>query len=120
MEGVAVAEPPEGSQETPEPKSGEFLLNLPDPEEDSSDSSIEVALDEEPVLEITLTPEEDISTLKINGLNDAPSSGDKVDVGAEPVAPVLDLEDGEISLDLDEELGLELEGSDSPPDPEKP
>ncbi len=167
VEGVAVVEPPEGSQETPEPESGKFLLNLPDPEEGSSDSPIEVALDEEPVLEITPTPEEDTCTLKINGLNDAPSSEDKVDVEAEPVAPVLDLGDGEISLDLDEDLeptspaeepappsaqndeleikleiddsegplttksdetpeieiedlGLELEGSDSPPDPEKP
>jgi len=245
-EGVAIADPPEGSQETPELESGEFLLNLPDPEQESSattlksagsepdtdefvpmefgsdadinleemeveglglglepienetpttaktepeeipvevsqepevvelapeegssDSPIEVALDEEPVLEITPTPEKDTSTLKINGLNDAPSSEDKVDVEAEPVAPVLDLGDGEISLDLDEDLkpaspaeepappsaqideleikleiddsegplttksdetpeieiedlGLELEGSDSPPDPEKP
>ncbi len=166
-EEVAVVDPPDGSQETLEPEPGEFLLNLPDPEEGSSDSPIEVGLDEEPVLEITLTPEEDISTLKINGLNDAPSSEDKVDVETEPVAPVLDLGDGEISLDLDEDLkpaspaeepspppaqideleikleiddsegplttksdetpeieieglGRELEGSDSPPDPEKP
>ena len=164
---LEISESPEVIDLSPEPE----VVDLT-PEDESSDSPIEVAVDEE--LEIaTASPSED-ETLEINDLSevsldentDAEDAKEEevVQVEEEPAAPVLDLGEDEIALEIDEDpelesppppppaqidelelnleiddsegplattntetpeleiedLGLELEGSDSPPDAEKP
>lgn len=130
---------------TPEPESLEIPVEISEErqvadvvlEDSSSDSPTEITIEEEPVLEITpaLPPEEDELTIEIKGLDDFSMDEDisleKTEAEMEPVAPVLDLGDGEISLDLDEspepispaqepspvesdELKLELDDSEGP------
>ena len=145
-------EPSETLPVTSETGSEEISLEISDapevvdlaPEDGSSDSPIEIAVDKEPTIEIapTASPEDEAPALEINDLS-AVSLEEKADIEnakeeETPKAPVLDLGEDEISLELDdsegplstantetseieiEDLGLELEDSDSPPDSEKP
>ena len=165
-EEIAVMDAPEGSQENPEVESGDFLLNLSDAEQESSATALESTTSDSDTLEFTplefgadaninleeveveglglgLEPlEDEAPALEINDLS-AVSLEEKADIEnakeeETPKAPVLDLGEDEISLELDdsegplstantetseieiEDLGLELEDSDSPPDSEKP
>ena len=183
-EDVAVIEAPEISQESPELESGEFLLNLPNTEQDLSATTLKLdssgssanefvpmefgseadinleemeveglglglepfddetpataqAEPEEIPIEISQEPEvvdltSDDITLKTEDLDElsldedvgmkqdddvleiAPSQNLEQDL-AEPMAPVLDLGDTEISLDLDE--GFEPESPAEEPSP---
>jgi len=87
-------------------------------EDGSSDSPIEIAADKEPTIEIapTASPEDEAPALEINDLS-AVSLEEKADIEnakeeETPKAPVLDLGEDEISLELDEDPEPE-----SPPTP---
>jgi len=89
------------------------------PEDGSSDSPIEIAVDEEPTIEIVpaASPEDEAPALEINDLS-AVSLEEKADIEntqeeEAPKAPVLDLGEDEISLELDEDP----EPESSPPPP---
>ena len=84
-----------------------------DPEEESSDSSIEIAVDEEPAIEITPAspPEDEAPALETNDLSSV--SLEEETAEQELKAPVLDLGEDEIPLEPDE--GPEPESSPPPP-----
>ena len=152
---LEISEAPEVIDLNPEPE----VIDLnPEPE----------AVDEGPAIEITSASPPEDETLEINDLSevslDENADEEVVQVEEEPAAPVLDLGEDEIALEIDEDpelesppppppaqidelelnleiddsegplattntetpeleiedLGLELEGSDSPPDAEKP
>ena len=74
------------------------------PEEGSSDSPIEIVVDQEPAVEIApaSSPEDEAPELKVNNLSAVSLEKDAVPAEQEPKAPVLDLGKDEISLELDE------------------
>ena len=74
------------------------------PEEGSSDSPIEIVVDEEPAVEIApaSSPEDEAPELKVNNLSAVSLEDDAVPAEQEPKAPVLDLGEDEISLELDD------------------
>lgn len=89
------------------------------PDIGSSDSTLDIEVDEEPILEVSPTSEE-LPTLEISDLADvSPEESDNSEnvdletapVETEPLAPVLDLGEEEISLDVD------LEPESPPPPP---
>ncbi len=84
-----------------------------DPEEESSDSSIEIAVDEEPAIEITPAspPEDEAPALETNDLSSV--SLEEETAEQELKAPVLDLGEDEIPLEPDK--GPEPESSPPPP-----
>jgi hypothetical protein len=119
-------EPSETLPVTSETGSEEISLEISDapevvdlaPEDGSSDSPIEIAVDKEPTIEIapTASPEDEAPALEINDLS-AVSLEEKADIEnakeeETPKAPVLDLGEDEISLELDEDPEPE-----SPPTP---
>ena len=113
-EEIAVMDAPEGSQENPEVESGDFLLNLSDAEQEFSATTLESTTSDSDTLEFT--PLEFGADANINleeveveglGLGLEPLEEEKADIEnakeeETPKAPVLDLGEDEISLELDE------------------